>query len=91
MEKEVLAATPVTAIAAMFEMAAKQRAVSLLAATLELRSDQTGSLKGIKSTLGLKTVRFYNDIIIIRKLNDIEILDLNDKAVISRVATLKVL
>ena len=59
-------------------------------ATPGTRSDQIGPSKGAGNTSGLK-VRFYNDVIVIKELDDIDIIVLNDKAAMSGVTTLEVL
>jgi len=67
---------------------------TLLVATAETtatpgtRSDQIGPSKNAGNTLSLK-VRFYNNVIVIKKSNDINITALNDKAAILRATTLK--
>ncbi len=65
--------------------------MSMLAATLELRLDQIGLLKDIRSILGFKTVRFYDGVIIIKESSDIKISDLNDKVVTPGTVTLETL
>ncbi len=54
------------------------------------RSDQIGLSKGTGSILGFK-VRFYNDVIVIKESNDIDITALNDKAAILGTTTLEAL
>jgi len=63
-------------------------AMAETAAIPGIRLNQIGLLKDAGNTLGFK-VRFYNDIIVIKKSNDIDITALNDKAAISRVITLE--
>ncbi len=58
------------------------------AATLGTRLNQIGLLKGIGSILGLK-VRFYNNVIVIKESGDIDIIALNDKAVMLGTTTLE--
>ncbi len=59
-------------------------------ATLETRLNQIDLSKGAGNTSDLK-VQFYNDIIVIKESNDIDITTLNDKAAILETTTLKVL
>ena len=54
------------------------------------RLDQIGLLKGVGSISGFK-VRFCNNIIVIKKSGDIDIMALNDKAAMPGVTTLEVL
>ncbi len=64
-------------------------AIAETIATPEIRSDQIDPSKDARSTLNLK-VRFYNDVIVIKKSDDIDITALNDKATISRITTLEI-
>ncbi len=50
------------------------------------RSDQINLSKGTGNTSSLK-VRFYDDVIVIKESNDIDIIALNDKAAILRAIT----
>jgi len=59
-------------------------------ATPGTRLDQIGLSKGTKSISSLK-VRFYNDVIVIKKSNDIDITALNDKTTIPGATTLEAL
>ncbi len=58
--------------------------------TLGTRSDQIGLLKNAGSTLSLK-VRFCNDVIVIKKLDDIDITALNNKVAMSEITILEIL
>ena len=53
------------------------------------RLNQINPLKDIGNTLDFK-VRFYNDIIVIKKSNNIDITTLNDKATIPETTTLEI-
>ena len=64
--------------------------ITEITATLETRSNQIGLLKGAGNISNFK-VRFYNDIIVIKKSNDIDIITLNDKAAMLKTITLKIL
>ncbi len=59
------------------------------AVTPETRSNQIDPLKGAGNTLNLK-VRFYNDIIVIKESNDIDIITLNDKTAMPETTTLEI-
>ncbi len=54
------------------------------------KSNQINPSKDTGNTLNLK-VRFYNDIIVIKESDDINITALNNKAVISKATTLEIL
>ncbi len=54
----------------------------------ETRSNQINPSKDIGNTSNLK-IRFYNDIIVIKKSNDINIIVLNNKAAMPGVTTLE--
>ncbi len=60
-----------------------------IAATPGTRSDQIGLSKGVGSISNLK-VRFYNDVIVIKESDDIDITALNDKAAILGATTLEI-
>jgi len=57
-------------------------------ATLKIKSNQINPSKSAENILNLK-VRFYNDVIVIKKSDDIDIITLNDKAVIPGTTTLE--
>ncbi len=57
---------------------------------LGTKLNQIDPSKGVGSTLSFK-VRFYNDVIIIKELGDIDITVLNDKATMSETITLETL
>ncbi len=69
---------------------------TLLIATAETvvtpgtRLNQISLSKSVENTSSFK-VRFYNDIIVIKKLNDIDIMVLNDKVTMPGVITLEIL
>ncbi len=69
---------------------------TLLAITIETiaipgtRSNQINLLKDIGNILNFK-VRFYNDVIIIKKSDDIDIIVLNDKAAMLETTILETL
>ena len=65
-------------------------ATAEIVTTLGTRLDQIGLLKGAGNILGFK-IRFCNDVIIIKELDDIDITVLNDKAAMLRITTLEVL
>ena len=60
------------------------------ATTPGTRSDQISPLKNVENILSFK-IRFYNDVIVIKKSGDIDITALNDKATMLGVTTLETL
>ncbi len=57
---------------------------------LETRSNQIDPLKNAENTSNFK-IQFYNDVIVIKELGDIDIIILNDKTAIPEVITLEIL